>query len=345
MATFTKTNAGTWKAEIRRKGWPKVYKNFRTKRDAEDWARAKEDEMVRGSFITRDKSENTSVRSAFDRYVKEVVPTKKESSRRREIGRAKFLSERLGQYSLATLNSEIISDFRDKRLSEGKSNNTVRLELALLSHLYSVSIKEWGIGLTVNPVLNVRKPSPGKGRERRLKKDEEERLLRAARQQSNPFVGWIIRLALHTAMRKGEIVSLVMDSVDMNKKTIFIRDTKNSLVRTVPMSGSAFETMKEVMAYQDRPDDTDLVFPGKPGKNGEKPKPYIINKAWVRALKIAEMDDFRFHDLRHEATSRLVEAGFSDQQVASITGHSSMQMLKRYTHLRSEDLVTMMEKM
>ena len=345
MATFTKTNAGTWKAEIRRKGWPKVYKNFRTKRDAEDWARAKEDEMVRGSFITRDKSENTSVRSAFDRYVKEVVPTKKESSRRREIGRAKFLSERLGQYSLATLNSEIISDFRDKRLSEGKSNNTVRLELALLSHLYSVSIKEWGIGLTVNPVLNVRKPSPGKGRERRLKKDEEERLLRAARQQSNPFVGWIIRLALHTAMRKGEIVSLVMDSVDMNKKTIFIRDTKNSLVRTVPMSGSAFETMKEVMAYHDRPDDADLVFPGKPGKNGEKPKPYIINKAWVRTLKIAEMDDFRFHDLRHEATSRLVEAGFSDQQVASITGHSSMQMLKRYTHLRSEDLVTMMEKM
>ncbi len=345
MATFTKTNAGTWKAEIRRKGWPKVYKNFRTKRDAEDWARAKEDEMVRGSFITRDKSENTSVRSAFDRYVKEVVPTKKESSRRREIGRAKFLSERLGQYSLATLNSEIISDFRDKRLSEGKSNNTVRLELALLSHLYSVSIKEWGIGLTVNPVLNVRKPSPGKGRERRLKKDEEERLLRAARQQSNPFVGWIIRLALHTAMRKGEIVSLVMDSVDMNKKTIFIRDTKNSLVRTVPMSGSAFETMKEVMTYHDRPDDADLVFPGKPGKNGEKPKPYIINKAWVRTLKIAEMDDFRFHDLRHEATSRLVEAGFSDQQVASITGHSSMQMLKRYTHLRSEDLVTMMEKM
>lgn len=345
MATLTKTNAGSWKAEIRRKGWPKVYKNFRTKRDAEDWARAKEDEMVRGSFIARDKSENTSLRSAFDRYVNEVVPTKKESSRRREIGRAKFLSEQLGQYSLATLNSEIISGFRDKRLSEGKSNNTVRLELALLSHLYSVSIKEWGIGLTVNPVLNVRKPSPGKGRERRLKKDEEDRLLRAANQQSNPFVGWIIRLALHTAMRKGEIVSLVLDSVDMDKKTIFIRDTKNSLVRTVPMSGSAFETMKEVMTYHYRPDDTDLVFPGKPGKNGEKPKPYTINKAWVRTLQIAEMDDFRFHDLRHEATSRLVEAGFSDQQVASITGHSSMQMLKRYTHLRSEDLVTMMEKM
>lgn len=345
MATLTKTTAGSWKAEIRRKGWPKVYKNFRTKRDAEDWARATEDEMVRGSFITRDKSENTSVRSAFDRYVKEVVPTKKESSRRREIGRAKFLSEQLGQYSLATLNSEIISGFRDKRLSEGKSNNTVRLELALLSHLYSVSIKEWGIGLTVNPVLNVRKPSPGKGRERRLKKDEEDRLLRAAKQQSNPFVGWIIRLALHTAMRKGEIVSLVLDSVDMDKKTIFIRDTKNSLVRTVPMSGSAFETMKEIMAYHDRPDDTDLVFPGNPGKNGERPKPYIVNKAWVRTLEIAEIEGFRFHDLRHEATSRLVEAGFSDQQVASITGHSSMQMLKRYTHLRSEDLVTMMEKM
>jgi len=74
-------------------------------------------------------------------------------------------------------------------------------------------------------------------------------------------------------------------------------------------------------------------------------KHYIINKAWTTTLELAEIKDFRFHDLRHEATSRLVEAGFSDQQVASITGHSSMQMLKRYTHLRSEDLVSMMEKM
>jgi integrase len=344
MATFTKTPAGSWKAEIRLKGWPRVNKTFRTKRDAQDWARAKEDEMVQGSFITRDKSENTTIKSAFDRYVKEVVPTKKESSRRRDIGRAKFLSERLGQYSMSTLNSEIISGFRDKRLHEGKSNNTVRLELALLSHLYTVAIKEWGIGMTVNPVLNVRKPSPGKGRERRLKKDEEERLLRAAKQQPNPYVSWIIRLALSTAMRKGEIVSLVKDSVDMDKKTIFIRDTKNSLVRTVPMSGSAYQTMKEVMAYKARPEGTNLLFPGKAGKDG-KHKHYIINKAWTTTLGLAEIEDFRFHDLRHEATSRLVEAGFSDQQVASITGHSSMQMLKRYTHLRSEDLVSMMEKM
>lgn len=344
MATLTKTPAGSWKAEIRLKGWPRVNKTFRTKRDAQDWARAKEDEMVQGSFINRDKSENTTVRSAFDRYVKEVVPTKKESSRRRDIGRAKFLSERLGQYSMATLNAEIISEFRDKRLSEGKSNNTVRLELALLSHLYTIAIKEWGIGMTINPVLNVRKPSPGKGRERRLKKDEEDRLLRAAKQQPNPFVSWIVRLALSTAMRKGEIVSLVMDSIDMNKKTIFIRDTKNSLVRTVPMSGSAYETMKEILAYQGRPEGTDLLFPGKAGKYGEH-KHYIINKAWTTTLKLSEIEDFRFHDLRHEATSRLVEAGFSDQQVASITGHSSMQMLKRYTHLRSEDLVSLMEKM
>ena len=114
--------------------------------------------------MPRNNSEKLTVSAALDRYVKEVVPTKKPSGHRRDIGRAKFLKSKLGQYSLAALNSEIIADFRDERLAEGKANNTVRLELALLSHMYTIAIKEWGLGLVVNPVQNIRKPSPGQGR-------------------------------------------------------------------------------------------------------------------------------------------------------------------------------------
>ncbi|WP_312571632.1 tyrosine-type recombinase/integrase, partial [Stutzerimonas balearica] len=83
----------------------------------------------------------------------------------------------------------------------------------------------------------------------------------------------------------------------------------------------------------------------EPGKD-EKRRPYVFSKAWNGMKKRLGMTDLRFHDLRHEAVSRLVESGhFSDQQVAAISGHKSMQMLKRYTHLRAEDLVKALDKM
>jgi len=344
MATFTKLKSGNWKVEIRRKGWPNTYKTFRLKRDAEDWARTIEDDMVRGIYVPKGKAEKLSIADAFDRYLREVTPIKKDRTQEREIGRIKFLKSHLGQYSMVNLNSEIVASFRDDRLNEGKSNDTVRLELSLLSHLYSVAILEWGIGLTVNPVINVRKPNPGQGRGRRLENDEEERLIKACNQHANPFLGWIVRLALATAMRKSEIISLTREQVSLKKKTILLANTKNNSARLVPLTGSGLKTITEAMEHGPCPDDTNLIFYSELRKNEDR-KPYTIDKAWWHALKRAEMADFRFHDLRHEATSRLVEAGLSDQEVASITGHKSMQMLKRYTHLRNESLVEKLTKL
>ena len=333
MATINKTKSGTWKTQVRIAGWPNQIKTFRIKRDAENWARTTEDEIVRGIHVPRANSEKLTIASALDRYIKEVVPTKKTS------GRAEFLKSKLGQYRLAALNSELIAAFRDERLAEGRANNTVRLELALLSHMYTVAIQEWGTGLTANPVLNVRKPSPGKGRTRRLNNDEEERLLKACDQHSNPFLGWIVRLAVYTAMRKSEIVSLTFEQVNLDTRTLFLPDTKNNSVRTVPLTNKALAAIKEAMDFPLRPKDTNLIFYGSPCRDGTR-KPYTINRVWVLALERAEITGLKFHDLRHEATSRFVEAGLSDQEVASITGHKSMQMLRRYTHLRTEDLVS-----
>ena len=118
---------------------------------------------------------------------------------------------------------------------------------------------------------------------------------------------------------------------------MFLPDTKNDSVRTVPLTNKAYETIKKSLNHPVRPVGTSLIFYGEPGKDGER-KPYIINRVWIDALKRAEITDLRFHDLRHEATSRFVEAGLSDQEVAAITGHKSMQMLKRYTHLKTEAL-------
>ena len=213
----------------------------------------------------------------------------------------------------------------------------MRLEFALLGHLYSTAIKEWQVGIPVNPVLNVRKPSPGEGRNRRLFGDEEERLVDACNAHSNPFLGWIVRIALYTAMRRSEVLTLTKKQINLSKRTVVLFDTKNKETRTVPLSNKALDAFTEVLNHPIRPIDTDLLFYGEPGREGMR-KPYTINKVWVQALERAEIEGLRFHDLRHEATSRFVEAGLSDQEVSSITGHKSMQMLKRYTHLRSENL-------
>ncbi|WP_263261154.1 site-specific integrase [Pseudomonas sp. RIT-PI-S] len=348
MATIVKTPAGTWKAVIRKTGWPTNAKTFRTKRDAEDWSRRTEDEMVRGVYIQRSGSERMTLEVALRRYLNDITPTKKPTTQRGETSKAKKLTEHLGKYSLAALSAEIIANYRDKRLSEkGRagttSNNTVRLELALLSHLFTVAIQEWGLGLTFNPVLNIRKPSPGEGRNRRLSADEERRLMAAVNKHSNPMLGWIVGIALETGMRSAEISTLRRPMVDLERRIVKLVNTKNDGQRTVPLSRRATELLKAAMENPARPNDCYLVFFGESGKDGKR-RPYAFTKIWGLLVKELRLFDFRFHDLRHEAVSRLVEGGLSDQEVSAISGHKSMQMLKRYTHLRSEDLVKKIDK-
>ena len=240
MATIFKTDADTWKAGIRKTGWPITSKTFRIKRDAKDWARRIEDEMVRGVYIQRSGSERMTLEKALGRYLTDITPTKKPSTRKAEATKAKQLIQHLGKYSLAALSAEVIANYRDKRLASTSirgrpiSNNTVRLELALLSHLYSVAIKEWGLGLTFNPVLNIRKPRPGPERDRRLTNDEERRLFAALNDYSNPMLRWIAVIALETVMRSSEITGLRCHQVNLQKRVAYLPDTKNGSPREVP---------------------------------------------------------------------------------------------------------------
>jgi integrase len=351
MATLVKTPSGTWKAVIRKAGFPTTSKTFRTKRDAEDWSRRTEDEMVRGVFIQRGTAERMTVTTALNRYLAEVSPTKRESSAASDVKRSKSLIQALGKYSLAALTPEIIAKYRDDRLAgldrkdangkakpKPRSANTVRLDLALLGHMFTVAIKEWGIGLTTNPVQSIRRPAPSAGRERRLSQDEEKRLLIAVDAHSNPMLGWIVRIALQTGMRSSEITTLRLGQVDLERRVVRLVDTKNTQPRTVPLTTIATELFNQAVDNPTRPTETDLIFFGEPGKDGQR-RAYNFNKVWIKIKEKIGLKDLRFHDLRHEAVSRFVEGGLSDQKVAAISGHKSMQMLRRYTHLRAEDLI------
>jgi integrase len=351
MATLVKTPSGTWKAVIRKSGWPAETKTFRTKRDAEDWSRRTEDEMVRGVFIQRGASERLNFGAALDRYLSEVTPTKKAATQRAERLKAKPLREFFGSYAMAAIGVDLVARYRDERLVSPSQRvdkatgiatplrpATVRLQLALLGHVFTVAIKEWRIGLVSNPVHNIRKPSVGEGRDRRLHGDEEARVLAAVDAHSNPMLGWIVRVALATSMRSSEITGLRLRQVDLSRRIVRLSDTKNDTARTVPMTREALAAFALAIANPTRPKDCDLVFFGEPCKDGKR-RPYNFNKVWNNLKNSLGLSDLRFHDLRHEAVSRLVEKGLGDQEVAAISGHKSMQMLKRYTHLRAEDLV------
>lgn len=360
MATIVKTPSGTWKAVIRKQGWPTASKTFRTKRDAEDWSRRAEDEMVRGVYIDRTSAERLTFGKALDRYLSEVTPTKKPSTQAAERKKAEALRDFFGDYSLAAISPDLIASYRDERLAtprtvrEGKKRvrkpsagtlgaNTVRLELALMSHLYTTAIREWQLGLIRNPVANVRKPSPGDGRDRRLSENEECALRSRIQAHSNPMLSWIFTIAIETGMRSSEIAGLHLNQVDLKRRVVRLAVTKNDSARTVPLTQAATAAFLEAVANPTRPKDCKLVFFGEPGRDGLR-KPYAFNKTWHDIKSDLGIQNLRFHDLRHEAVSRLVEAGFSDQEVSAISGHKSMQMLKRYTHLRAEDLVTKLDR-
>lgn len=143
--------------------------------------------------------------------------------------------------------------------------------------------------------------------------------------------------------RVSEIATLRIRQADMERRVVRLEHTKNSSPRTVPLTTEATRVFTEALANPLRPAETELVFFGEPGRDGIR-RPYLFDKAWTDAKRAAGLEDFRFHDLRLEAVSRFVEAGLSDQEVSAISGHKSMQMLKRYTHLRAEDLVLKLDR-
>ncbi|MDA8381763.1 MAG: site-specific integrase [Betaproteobacteria bacterium] len=323
MATFRQRKSGYWQAIVRRKGYPDGSKTFPTKADAERWARDVESKMDKGIFMSTTEAESTTLHEALERYEREVSALKKgrgpESVRLR-----RWKADPLASRMLASIRGSDLAAYRDRRLNEGMSNNSVRLELSLIGHVFTIAAKEWGMEGLANPAARIRKPSPAKARDRRLMPGEEGRLMESLAACKSSYMRPLAALALETAMRQGELLRLRWADVDLKRRTAALSDTKNGDARVVPLSTTAVAILEALPTSIDG-----QVFPISQS---------LVVQAWGHAMKRAGIEDLRFHDLRHEATSRLFEKGFNPMEAASVTGHKTLQMLKRYTHLRAEDL-------
>ena len=325
MATFRK-RSGSWQALVKKKGFGQIARTFDTKAAAEAWAKVTESEMVRGIFIPRKEAENTTLFEALDRYEREVSSTKK-GHRREKTRISIWKNHSLAKRVLASIRGNDMAAHRDDRLKAGYSANTVRLELAIISHLFEIARKEWGMEGLTNPVKAIRMPSPPAGRDRRLGPGELEKLL----ESSSEELSQVIRFALETAMRRGELAGMTWEMVDLKRRTVTLPETKNGQKRIVPLSSVAVAILKERLSTR--------RIDGKVWDIGLD----AISQDFAKACQKTGISGLHFHDLRHEATSRLFEKGLNPMQVATITGHKTLQMLKRYTHLKAEDLAELLE--
>lgn len=322
MASIKKRGPWQWQARIRKKGYSVQIKTFDTKREAQAWASEIESEMGRGVFVSRVEAESTTLEEALERYKRDYIRQKLKHPQQ-ELSRADHLiKSNIGPMYLARIRGKDIADYISKRNKEVKPN-TVRLDLALLSRLFEVAAKDWGMESLANPVKRTTKPKIPQGRERRLKEGEEEILLKNA----HPKLKNIILFALETAMRRSEIARLTWDNVNLQKRIAFLLETKNASARSVPLSPEALRILKA----QRKVTSLDKSVFGV--------TPDFITHKFQKACKDSDIKDLRFHDLRHEATSRLFEnTDLDTMEIKQITGHKNMQMLARYSHLRSERL-------
>lgn len=348
MSTIVKRGKNKWQAKIRREGWPLQSKIFTTRGAAVDWAAIVESEMARGVFVNRLESESTSLSVALDRYRDEVTILKKsraQESKTVDVWKRTPLAIR----SLASLRSSDFAKYRDQCLKEGLAAATIRNRLALVSHLYTVARSEWGMEGLANPIQNLRKPRADNSRDRRLSPLEEQYLLAAldepgpgAGDRRNVWMPAIVRLALETALRQEELVKLEWKHVELGKCVARVFDTKNGEDRTIPLSSRSralLSGLARSISGKVFPTTTSAVKQSWTRAKERARRSYLADCAASGAKPdLGFLDNLWFHDLRHEATSRLVEKGLGILEVASITGHKDLRMLKRYTHLDAQNL-------
>ena len=258
-----------------------------------------------------------TVLQALQRYEKEVTPAKKGADvEKTRIGKAK--KTKLASKSLYMVTPKDVLSFMD---DIGGSDNNKRKYASLISHLYHIAVKRWGIAAE-NPVSGkIEMPSNGKPRDRRLERNEGARLLKHLSGEAKA----VFEFAIETAMRRGEILSLTWQDIDLKNRIATLRDTKNGESRAVPLSVAAIKVLKER---------TRGVGAAKVFTIDQRQ----LRRAWESARAAAGIPGIRFHDLRHEAASRLFEKGLNVMEAASVTGHKTLSMLKRYTHLNPTDI-------
>lgn len=309
------------------------------------------------SRAKRGTAAKETVALLLDKYESEITSAKK--GQRAE----KYCIKKLRRFSIAMLpiqhvdRAELLRFIRDCE-KDGMSSTTIRKYLMLISGLFTTAIKRWGHKIG-NPVQEIEIPAANTGRNRRLLAGEYDRIHEELQRCRNRYAAPLFVLAVETAARRGELLKLEWEHVSLENSTAMLWDTKNGSNREIPLSSKAKEVLNDLAEMAGLQSSKEKVvsintkrFKGKvfpiPEHKARSAFEWALRRArsryeeeCVESAMVPQPDyltNLRFHDLRHEATTRLFERGFDTMEASSVTGHKTLSMLKRYTHLRAEDL-------
>lgn len=312
MATIRKRGK-KWQVQVRLSDRPSQSRSFEKYSEARSWARSQE-----GSVSKKTKTmmaSSTTISELIDRYMTDVLPMKRGAM----VEKYRLIALCRHPISTKKLSSLSIQDFigfRDSRLRVIKPV-TLKRELAILAHVFQYAETSLEMSTPAGLLKSMRVPDYISERDRRLRNGEEARLVQAAANVSPTFLLPLITLAIDTAMRRGELFGLTWSDISFERNEIRIRSPKNGKPRTVWFGE---KSQKALLGLSDNT------------------QPFIASlstfkRKWKTITTEADCLDLRFHDLRHEAISRLYERGLQTAQVMHISGHSDHRMLMRYTHL------------
>lgn len=286
-------------------------RTFTAKADAVTWARLQEHTIEVGGLPLR-MCRGLTLASLLDRYETEVIPLKRTDSTERNM-LSVLRRHPMSQKALNLLTAEDVADFRDKRLQAVRPATVVR-HLRVLRHALRIAQDEWGWSVPLAEVRKVRLPQVLLRHTDRVSDNEIGKLICATEAQSNPHISMAIKLALATGMRRGELLNLSWHDVDVTSRRALVRMSKNGRSRIVPLTTEACHLLEG--------GGSGSVLPISQN---------CLRMGFDRARRKAGTS-FRFHDLRHEAISRLFEAGLTVPEVQLVSGHRTLSQLGRYSH-------------
>jgi len=326
-----------YRVRVRLKGHPVQSATFKRLTDAKQWAQQTEAAIREGRYFNKMEAQRHTMAELIDRYLVRVLPEKKPGTQPTQRQQLAWWKVQIGSLTMALVTPTVIADCRDKLLDTGRSPGTTNRYLAVMSHACTFAVKElhW---IDSNPCMKVTNPKEPRGRVRFLSDEERARLLDACKQSSCKVLYPAALLAMSTGMRRGEQFGLHWQDVNLTNGRIILHDTKNNERRVAIASGPALDELRKLAKV--RRIDTDLVFPGK-----IKGKPIVLDRSWHEALKVAEIADFRWHDLRHCFASELAMSGATLAELAEAMGHKTLDMVKRYSHLTEGHISKVVERM
>lgn len=314
-----------YQVRIRLKGYPNQVKTFSTLKAAQSWGVLAENDIHNRGFTGLLNAQHILFKELSDKYTSEILH--KHKGFKQEKNHLKIIRSHLDDYSLGNLSASVLNSYKNTRLMS-VSGSSVKKELSLVGRIINFAIKDCGYHLpNGNPINLIRHPKENSPRERRLEKGELQLLIKF----SDDFMFSIINILIETGMRRGELCKIETSDINWKKQTVFLSNTKNGSDREVPLTNLAITSLKKLIEQN-----TNCIA-------SEEPiifcHPDTLSHRFIKLCKAVGIKDLKLHDLRHESTSRFFEKGLSTMEVSAITGHRDLTMLKRYTHLRAEDLL------